>query len=261
VGEKYRRIYADQRGNLHVGAPAFGNSAAIAGENSMYDDYDDFGLDLVDDNLGEWDDDDDLGYEDFGDMDYASLGAMDYASLGEDDEDEDEMGRRRRRRKRGRRRGRSKSRGRSRSKRRAPKAKKQQVVQKTILVGQSGATAAAGTQATVTIRPQFDFVAEDVTFQGSTANSGGPAPAILWNITAIQFGDRIVFSNPIGVPINIFAVAGFMRGLVKGAAIAAGLDIQITGTVNNVGAASTGNLVATFTGLKRGTTGCGPGAV
>jgi hypothetical protein len=219
---------------------------------------DDFGLDLVDDNLGAMDYASLGNYMDFGEDDDDDDFGVDYYDFGEeDDDDEDELGRRRRRRRKRR----GKRRGRSRSRRAAPKRKAQQVVQKTILVGQSGATAAAGTQATVTIRPQFDFVAEDVTFQGSTANSGGAAPAILWNITAIQFGDRIVFSNPIGVPINIFAVAGFMRGLVKGAAIAAGLDIQITGTVNNVGAASTGNLVATFTGLKRGTTGCGPGAV
>ena len=119
------------------------------------------------------------------------------------------------------------------------------MVQKTILTGNVLLDNTAGT---ITIRPQFDFVAEDVTFIAVTAAQ--------WTVTGIQFGDRIVFSNPTGVPIAVFAVAGFMRGLVKGAAIAAGLDIQLS-----VVTTTTETLTAVFTGLKRGTTGCGPGAV
>lgn len=210
-------------------------------------DYDDdFGLDLVDDDLGYDDEDDDFGYDDFGDdddddddlgaMDYASLGGMDYASLG----------RRRKRRPAKRGRGRRRpARRRAPSKRRAAPAKAKAVVQKTILTGFVALDNAAGA---ITIRPQFDFVAEDLTLVAVTAAA--------WTLTAVQFGDRIVFSNPTGVPIAVFAVGGFMRGLVKGAAIAAGLDIQLS-----VVTTTTETITAVFTGLKRGTTGCGPGAV
>ena len=127
------------------------------------------------------------------------------------------------------------------------------IVQKTILTGQSAQTLLATTDATVTIRPQYDFVAEDVTFQGSASLGGGA-----WTINSIQFGDRIVFSNPTGVPVAVFATNSFVRGMVKGGAIKAGLDILVNGNFAGGTAASTSRLVATFTGLKRGSSGCLP---
>jgi hypothetical protein len=232
----YKRVYADKAGRLFAGEDAvFGDSRTLThGDTAMGmdypslgyydfgdDDYDDFGLDLVEDDLG----------------------AMDYASLGEWIEDGEDFGAAKPRsyRARGR-----KSRRRPMSA--APRGRAQ-VVQKTILSGASGTNPGAGSN-TVTIRPQFDFVAEDLTFQGSTPG---------WTITSIQFGDRIVFSNGTGVPTAVFGTASFVRGLIKGAAIAAGLDISIT--ANLAASTTTSNLLVTLIGLKRGTSGCGPGAV
>ena len=198
---------------------------------------DELGLELIEDNLGG--------------MDYISLGedemgGMDYISLGEDDDDdEDEFGKRRRRRRvRRRRPGR-------RPVRRAARRKPAVVVQKTILAAQTqpGNLGAS----TITIRPQFDFVAEDLTFAGSTGSTNG-----IWTITSINFGDRIIFSNATGVPLAVFAAGNFLRGLVKGAAIKAGLDISVNAALGGTAPVALAQLTATFTGLKRGTSGCMP---
>ena len=190
--------------------------------------YEDFGLELVEDDLGA--------------MDYASLGAMDYASLGEDDYDD--FGAKRKPRRAYRRRGRSRL-------QRPKSARATQVVQKTLLTANSNPN--PGNAFTLVIRPQFDFVAEDLTLAD---NSNGAMGA---GIQAIEFGDRIIFNNATAVPLAVFATGSFVRGLVKGAAIAAGLDISLSCTAFN---STTGaQLVCVFTGLKRGTTGCGPGAV
>ena len=236
----YKRIYADSTGTLHAGNEVvFGASISpIQGETEM--DYEDFGLEMVEDDLGA--------------MDYASLGEMDYASLGEDDDDDyDDFGAKRRRRRRKPRRA-YRRRGPSRLQR--PKsARAKQVVQKTLLVGQSALD--PGVNFTVTIRPQFDFVAEDLTLNANDAqlNAAG------FGIQSIEFGDRIIFSNAQNVPLAVFGTGSFVRGLVKGAAIAAGLDITITGGAGAGLSTTTSQLTAVFTGLKRGTTGCGPGAV
>jgi hypothetical protein len=235
----YRRIYGDSTGTLHAGNDiVFGASKIVpnAGDNAM--EYEDFGLEMVEDDLGA--------------MDYASLGAMDYASLGEDDDDDeddyDDFGARKRKARRYRRRGRRRL-------QRPKSARATQVVQKTLLVGQSGLD--PGVNFTVTIRPQFDFVAEDLTLNANDAqlNAAG------FGIQSIEFGDRIIFSNAQNVPLAVFGTGSFVRGLVKGAAIAAGLDITITGGAGAGLSTTTSQLTAVFTGLKRGTTGCGPGAV
>lgn len=230
----YRRIYSDSSGNLHAGNEVvFGASNnPNAGDIAM--DYEDFGLEMVDDDLGA--------------MDYASLGEMDYASLGDDDYDDFGAKRRRRPRRAYRRRGR-------RQLQRPKSARAKQVVQKTLLVGQSALN--PGVNFTVTIRPQFDFVAEDLTLNAND----GQANAAGFGIQAIEFGDRIIFSNAQNVPLAVFGTGSFVRGLVKGAAIAAGLDITITGGAGAGLSTTASQLTAVFTGLKRGTTGCGPGAV
>ena len=224
----YRRIYSDSKGNLTAGNEVvFGNSNHIPfGDTKM--EYEDFGLELVEDDLGA--------------MDYASLGAMDYASLGAD---YDDFGAAKARARRAYRR-----RGRSRLQR--PKsARATQVVQKTLLTAASNPN--PGNAFTLVIRPQFDFVAEDLTLAD---NSNGNMGA---GIQAIEFGDRIIFNNAQSVPLAVFATGSFVRGLVKGAAIAAGLDISLSCTAFNSTTSSA--LTCVFTGLKRGTTGCGPGAV
>jgi len=203
-------------------------------------DYEDFGLELVqDDRLPTA----------VGEMDYASLGEMDYVSLGDDEYDEFgaiKMSKPSRYRPRGRS-----------HLQRPPSAMRgqAQVVQKTILAGRvrvDGPGPIVAGAASITIRPQFDFVAEDITFNTS--------PSGQWTILSIEFGDRIVFSNAVGVPQAVFATASFVRGLIKGAAIAAGLDIQISANLANA-TTEGGELNATLVGLKRGTSGCGPGAV
>lgn len=234
----FRRIYRNGDGSMVIGeSNVFGASPSTEGANNMAIEYmDEMGLELVEDDLGA--------------MDYISLGGahdemgeMDYISLGEDEED-DEFGRRRRRRRRSRRRGRRRP-----ARRRAAR-RPAVVVQKTILVGSvTPGSAGAGT---VTIRPQFDFVAEDLTFAGSTGSTSGT-----WTITSINFGDRIIFSNATGVPLQVFAASNFLRGLVKGAAIKAGLDIAVNADLSGA-TLSAAQLVATFTGLKRGTSGCMP---
>jgi len=238
----FHRIYVDGKGQLVAGEAVFGetpNPQTLLGDKMSYED---FGLELVEDDLGV--------------MDYAQLGEDVYTSLGDEDDDDDydeydEFGARSMRAvrpRKGYRRYRPRGR---RHLKRPPSAMRgrPQVVQKTILTAQTAVNPAAGAQ-TVTVRPQFDFVSEDMTFTGSVGN---------WTITSIQFGDRIVFSNATGVPVAIFATVSFVRGLVKGAAIAAGLDIQVA--ANIAASTTTTQLIATLTGLKRGTSGCGPGAV
>jgi len=225
---RFHKVYVTDDGSLRAGEAVFGASHSLGNmENEM--NYEDFGLDLVEDDLGV--------------MDYASLGAMDYASLGEDDYDDFGQKRRYRPRRRDR-----LTRPRPAAPRKAP-----QVVQKTLLVGESDEN--PGASFTLTIRPQFDFVAEDLTL---TANDGATNGAG-FGIQAIEFGDRIIFNNSSSVPLAVFGTASFVRGLVKGAAIAAGLDISLSATSS--GSTTSSQLTAVFTGLKRGTTGCGPGAV
>lgn len=232
---KFHKVYVNNDGSLSAGEAVFGASPTLGNlENDMT--YEDFGLDLVDDNLGE--------------MDYASLGEMDYASLGEDDGYDDfgaKRGRKRNRRYRPRRPNRITR------PLNAARPPAQQVVQKTLLVAASLRN--PGANFTLTIRPQFDFVAEDLTLTGAD----GAANAANFGIQAIEFGDRIIFNNAQSVPLAVFGTGSFVRGLVKGAAIAAGLDISLSAT--STASTTTAQLTAVFTGLKRGTTGCGPGAV
>jgi len=231
VGYKHYRVYQDEAGKLVTrGGPVFGASPSLK-ENDMR--YDDFGLELVEDDLGAMDYASLGAYDDFGVMDYPSLGqaaAQRYLPRGPQHLMRPPVS--------------------------APRAKPQ-VVQKTILTGASDLNPAVGT-ATVTIRPQFDFVAEDISFTGTRNGPGGA-----WDIVSIEFGDRIIFSNAQGVPIALFGTGSFIRGLVKGAAIAAGLDIAVQGNNATAGtpATSPSQLLVQVIGLKRGTSGCGPGAV
>ena len=234
---KFHKVYVNNDGSLNAGEAVFGASPTLDNlENDMT--YEDFGLDLVDDDLGA--------------MDYASLGEMDYASLGEDGYDD--FGRvRAKRNRQTNRRYRPRRPNRITRPLNAARPPAQQVVQKTLLVASSALN--PGANFTLTIRPQFDFVAEDLTLTAAD----GAANAAGFGIQAIEFGDRIIFNNAQSVPLAVFGTGSFVRGLVKGAAIAAGLDISLSGTAT--GGTTTSQLTAVFTGLKRGTTGCGPGAV
>ncbi len=194
------------------------------------------------------DDEDFEGDDDFGDYDEDFEGDDDDDFEGDDDfdgdEDDDEFGRRRRRRRRRRRGPRGRRRGRRRRGRRRggrkrpsrrPKRKSAAVKWGKTVVSGSDTLAAAG-QASIQIRLQHKFKAEDVTFEGSAAGA---------LVNTIFFGDKLVFQSAAGVPVTVFASTGFLRKLVAGHELLAGLDINVTGTL-----AGAGTLQATVVGLK-----------
>jgi len=106
-----------------------------------------------------------------------------------------------------------------------------------------GATLVSGTSTgdtgavSLAIRLQHDFKAHDITFEGSTATA---------KINSITFGDHQVWNNTSGVPVSVFSANGFLRGLLKGQKLKAGLDITVTGTF----AADSSTMSATLTGSK-----------
>jgi hypothetical protein len=224
----------------------FGDDVADFGdyEDDFEGDDDDFEGD--DDDDFEGDDDDDFEGDDDDDFE----GDDDDDFEGDDDDDDfegdDDFGARRRRRRRRRRRGRGpRTRGRRRGRRKAPSRRKRPSRRpkrksaavkwgKTVVSG-SDTLGAAG-QASIQIRLQHKFKAEDVTFEGSAAGS---------LVNTIFFGDKLVFQSAAGVPVTVFASTGFLRKLVAGHELLAGLDINVTGTL-----AGAGTLQATVVGLK-----------
>lgn len=112
-----------------------------------------------------------------------------------------------------------------------------------------GMTAIGGTQtlaaagpASIRVRLQHDFRAEDITFTGSSPGA---------TVTSIFFGDRVVWSASDGIDVSVFASNGFLRGLLKGQSIGAGLDVTISGALPDAGIFS-----ATLTGKKPVRPGC-----
>ena len=99
-----------------------------------------------------------------------------------------------------------------------------------------------GGSASLKIRLQHDFRAQDVTFTGS---AGGAL------VNSIFFGDRAVWSSSDGIDAGVFAANGFMRGLLKGQSLKAGLDIIVNGTLPGPGV-----FTATLIGLKPTHGGC-----
>ena len=98
---------------------------------------------------------------------------------------------------------------------------------------------------TATVRPQYDFVAQDMVADGSTA------AGII--VQSVVFGDYIAWNEPgAGVPAATINGTSFLRGLVKGAKVKGGLDITISGTVTGAG-----NVYLTIVGLKPATGMCG----
>ena len=200
------------------------------------DDWDDFG---DDDDDFEGDDDDFEGDDDDFEGDDDDFEGDDDIE-GDEDDDFGARRRRRRRRKPGgrapRTRGRGPARRKAPSRRSRPKSKRSAAVKwgKTVVSG-SDTLAGAG-QASIQIRLQHKFKAEDVTFEGSAAGS---------LVNTIFFGDKLVFQSAAGVPVTVFASTGFLRKLVAGHELLAGLDINVTGTL-----AGAGTLQATVVGLK-----------
>jgi hypothetical protein len=189
-------------------------SGDFAGEDpeDFGDNYDDFG-----------DDDDDFGDED----DFE--GDLDDDFEGDDDDFGARGGRARRRARRQARRNRRQGR---RAARRASRHGEDSEDKKTkwgmTAVGGTDTLAEAGA-ASVKIRLQHDFKAEDVTFTGSA--DGG-------KVTSIFFGDRVVWSNSDGIDVGVFASNSFMRGMLKGQSLRAGLDITVNGSLGGAGSFS-----------------------
>jgi hypothetical protein len=96
-----------------------------------------------------------------------------------------------------------------------------------------GMTAISGTDtltaagaASVKIRLQHNFRAQDITFTGSAAGA---------KVTSIFFGDRVVWSSSDGIDVTVFSSTSFLRGLLKGQSLKAGLDITVNGTLTGAG--------------------------
>lgn len=188
------------------------------------------------DDLAGWDDDD-LDEEDFG--------------YDDDFEEDDELGflrrdpERRNRRKR-RRLSRRRNRVTRRSERRLDRiTRKEEALDKAADWGATVVSAAEtldrGGSASLKIRLQHDFRAEDLTFTGSSQGA---------KVHNIYFGDRSVFSAPDGIDVGVFSAQSFLRGLLKGQSIEAGLDIVVNGSIPGPG-----TLSVALVGLKPNTGG------
>ncbi|MFH1466427.1 MAG: hypothetical protein ABIO70_18735, partial [Pseudomonadota bacterium] len=57
-------------------------------------------------------------------------------------------------------------------------------------------------------------------------------------VTSIFFGDRVVWSNSDGIDVSVFASNSFMRGLLRGQSLRAGLDITVNGNMPGQGSFS-----------------------
>lgn len=210
--------------------------------------------------FGAWDDDeddDDFGWEDEDDDDFEGEWEdeddFEGASFLPDDDDGelDELGRRRRRRRRKRRpphRRRRRTRRARPRRRRAPRPpaprprpKPKESWVATVVSGRT--TLASPGNYTISIRPQHPFRAKDVAFTGPTPQAD--------TVTSVFFADRQVFSDPNGVPMAIFAAQGFLRDLMQGQSLRAGLDITVQGVLSAPGTAG-----AHFTGSKPADSGC-----
>ena len=87
-------------------------------------------------------------------------------------------------------------------------------------------TLAAAGSAAVKIRLQHNFRAQDITFTGSAAGA---------KVTSIFFGDRVVWSSSDGIDVTVFSSTSFLRGLLKGQSLKAGLDITVNGSLTGAG--------------------------
>lgn len=166
---------------------------------------------------------------DFGDDDDDGLGADLDEFFGADDDDDFGAARRRK-----------KATTRQRIKKLVQAQKAVQKWGMAVVSGRTTTIAAAAAQ-TLRIRLQHDFRAEDITFNGSTAGS---------TISQIMFGDRSVWNVPDGVDVSNFAVTGFLRKLLLGQEIKAGLDIVITCNTAVTGSPAAGHVEAMLTGSK-----------
>lgn len=139
-------------------------------------------------------DEDDMGEDDFGDDD---LGDDD---LGDDDLGEDDLG--------------DDDLGAKKKKARKPRggSKIRRILMRGSITTNSGTNVFGGAgAATITITPQTWFLATDLIITTTVA-----APTVLDAVTSIIFGDRLVWNDPVGVPITAFAAGSQLRGVLRG---------------------------------------------
>jgi len=99
-----------------------------------------------------------------------------------------------------------------------------------------GTTLTAAGPAQIQIRLQHDFLATDIAFDGSSAGA---------TVNSIVFGDRLVWQTQTGAPATVFAANTFIRNLLNGQRLRAGLDIIINGQLTGAG-----SFTATLFGSK-----------
>mgnify|MGYP001559613334 CR=1 FL=1 len=111
----------------------------------------------------------------------------------------------------------------------------------------------------IVARPQFAFDAEDAVLTATVALGGAAGTSLVLDaigITKVLFGDNVVWQNTSPVPLSVLASNSFLRALVRGAQIRAGLDITITlsHTVRNTDAtdahSTTYSATAAIFGMK-----------
>ncbi len=228
----YARVFRHPRtGELAVDTDSLRRGGGGFSGVDFGEDYDDFegDDDFDDDDDFEGDDDyDDFEGDDFGDED----------DFGEDEEfDGDDFGAKgRRRRKRLSRRMKRLQRGAGRVSKKLGKpsgSRKRSSKSKGSSEMQWGMTAVSGTDtlteagaASVKIRLQHHFRAQDITFTGSATGA---------KVTSIFFGDRVVWSSSDGIDVSVFGSTSFLRGLLKGQSLRAGLDITVNGSLTGAG--------------------------
>lgn len=199
----------------------------------------DFGADFDGDD-DDWDDDDDTWDDEFEGDDFGDdVEGDDFGDdvegddFGDDVEGDDFGARGKRRRRRLKRRlgrlNRREDKVRSklqetRGRRRRTRGKKTVHWGMTAVAGTDTLTASGG--ASVKIRLQHDFRAQDITFTGSAQGA---------KVTSIFFGDRVVWSSSDGIDVTVFGSTSFLRGLLKGQSLKAGLDITVNGTLTGAG--------------------------
>ncbi len=206
------------------------------------------------DDFGYEDDDDFEGYDDDfeGDADFDEDDDDDFEGydFGDDDDDFGEgWWQRRKKRRRGRKRRRLNRRkgrinrrlGRLDDKEGKGKPAKPKVTWGMTAIGGTETLTDAGS-ASVQVRLQHHFRAQDLTFTGSADGA---------KVTSIFFGDRVVWSNSDGIDVGVFASNGFLRGLLKGQSLRAGLDITVNGSLSGAG-----DFAVTLIGLKPTTKSC-----
>jgi hypothetical protein len=250
----YARVYRHSRtGELVVDTDSLRRPSGFSGVDFGAD-YDEDEDDYDNEDDDDFEDDDDEFDGDFeGDFDGDELGDIEGDELGDElgDIEGDDFGaegRRRRRRLRRRlgrlnrreARVRSKIR-RSRRKHGLPTRRKKRVKWGMTAVSATDTLEAAGA-ASVKIRLQHDFRAQDLTFTGSTAGA---------KVTSIFFGDRSVWSSSDGIDVTVFGSTSFLRGMLKGQSLKAGLDITVNGSMP-----AAGDFTATIVGTKPVTPSC-----